>query len=61
LRIRFRAIPGLTYQLQQSATMAPADWHDLPAHRLTATSTAAEFLPAIVSGERKMFYRVMEQ
>ena len=61
LRIRFRTIPGLTYCLQQSATLAPDDWHDLPAHQLTAPSSFGEFPTVNILGGQKMFFRVLEQ
>ncbi len=51
-------IPGLTYRLQSSPTLNPANWQDIPGGSATADSTGA-FQYTATGGGATGFYRVV--
>jgi hypothetical protein len=56
IQIRGSGIPGRTYRLQYTDTLAPAAWAELPGGSVTADATGA-FVFTDTSGSPMRYYR----
>jgi hypothetical protein len=58
LAIKFRVVPGHAYQVEESATLAPAAWRILEPVR-SATTDELEVVVPSISGAPRAFYRAL--